>query len=171
MSFYSYWDTLINFMDSGGPVLKILFVTMAVLWLLVVERFSFLFLSSSKSMLALIERGSSRDDKESWFAHRLRDKIVSEYKGHLTASLPLIKTIVAICPLLGLMGTVTGMIQVFDVMALSGTGDARSMAAGISSATIPTMAGMVAALTGIYLASQLESRITVQVENFEAKLD
>ena len=107
MNLYNHWDTLESFMDSGGPVLKVLFITMSILWLLVLERFSFLFLSSSKSMLSLIESWSSRDDKESWFAHRLRDKIVSEYKGNLTASLPMIKTIVAICPLLGLMGTVT----------------------------------------------------------------
>jgi biopolymer transport protein ExbB len=58
--------------------------------------------------------------------------------------------------MLGLLGTVTGMIEVFDVMALSGGGNTRAMASGVSKATIPTMAGMVAALSGIILILQIE---------------
>ena len=54
------------------------------------------------------------------------------------------------CPLLGLLGTVTGMIEVFNIMAVTGGGDAKSMAGGVSRATIPTMAGMVAALSGVF---------------------
>ena len=69
--------------------------------------------------------------------------------------LPMIQTLVALCPLLGLLGTVTGMITVFQVMAFYGTGNARSMAAGVSMATIPTMAGMVGALSGVFLVTIL----------------
>ena len=58
--------------------------------------------------------------------------------------------------MLGLLGTVTGMIEVFDVMAISGSGNTRAMASGVSKATIPTMAGMVAALSGMFLISQIE---------------
>jgi biopolymer transport protein ExbB len=56
---------------------------------------------------------------------------------------------------LGLLGTVTGMIEVFEVMAISGSGNPRSMASGVSKATIPTMAGMVAALSGIAMSTYL----------------
>jgi biopolymer transport protein ExbB len=55
----------------------------------------------------------------------------------------------------GLLGTVTGMIEVFDVMA-GGSGNARGMAGGVSKATLPTMAGMVAALSGMLFSIQLE---------------
>jgi biopolymer transport protein ExbB len=68
----------------------------------------------------------------------------------------MIKTLVAVCPLLGLLGTVTGMIEVFDVMAMVGSGNARAMASGVYMATIPTMAGMVAALSGVYFIARLE---------------
>jgi len=61
---------------------------------------------------------------------------------------------------LGLLGTVTGMVQVFEAMTYSG-GNARSMAAGVSAATIPTMSGMVATLSGVlantFLTSKMES--------------
>ncbi len=56
------------------------------------------------------------------------------------------------------MGTVTGMINVFDVMGMIGNSNARQMAAGISLATIPTMAGMVASLSGLYFENLLESQ-------------
>ena len=68
----------------------------------------------------------------------------------METSLKGLATIAALAPLLGLLGTVTGMVEVFEVMAFSGTGNPRSMAAGVSKATIPTMAGMVAALSGVF---------------------
>jgi biopolymer transport protein ExbB len=58
--------------------------------------------------------------------------------------------------MLGLLGTVTGMIEVFDVMAMAGSGNARGMASGVSKATLPTMAGMVAALSGMLFSIQLD---------------
>ena len=84
--------------------------------------------------------------------------------------MPVIKTLVAVCPLLGLMGTVTGMIEVFDVMAISGSGNARSMASGVSKATIPTMAGMVGALSGVFLITVLNQKISKESEELEDHL-
>ena len=60
-----------------------------------------------------------------------------------------IKGLVALCPLLGLLGTVTGMIEVFDVMAYTGTGNPRAMASGVSKATLPTMTGLVISISGL----------------------
>ena len=82
--------------------------------------------------------------------------LLSEAGQKLDSSLPMIRTLVALCPLLGLLGTVTGMIEVFDVMALQGNANPRAMASGVSMATIPTMAGMVAALSGLYMSVQLK---------------
>jgi len=69
-----------------------------------------------------------------------------------------------------LMGTVTGMIEVFDVMAISGSGNARSMASGVSKATIPTMAGMVGALSGVFLVTVLNQKVNREVEDLEDNL-
>ena len=71
--------------------------------------------------------------------------------------LPLINTCVALAPLFGLLGTVTGMIEVFQVMAFTGGGDARSMAGGVSKATLPTMAGMTTALSGVFATIYLNA--------------
>ena len=55
------------------------------------------------------------------------------------------------------LGTVTGMIEVFQVMAFTGGGDARSMAGGVSKATLPTMAGMTTALSGVFATIYLNA--------------
>ena len=60
--------------------------------------------------------------------------------------LPSLQTIVAIAPLLGLLGTVLGMIKIFDVIALQGTGSAEALSSGIAEALITTAAGLVVAI-------------------------
>jgi len=84
---------------------------------------------------------------------------------------PIVQTLVALCPLLGLMGTVTGMIEVFDAMAVSGSSNARLMASGVSKATIPTMAGMVGALSGVFLVTILTRRVETEVERLDEELE
>ena len=83
--------------------------------------------------------------------------------------------LVAVAPLLGLLGTVTGMVSVFDVMSISGSSDAQAMSAGVSRATIPTMAGMVASLSGLILANYIERmakrRIAVLASDLEVGED
>ena len=72
--------------------------------------------------------------------------------------------------MLGLLGTVTGMIEVFDVMA-SGGGNTRGMAAGVSKATLPTMAGMVAAISGMLFSIQLEHFAEARTAQEQEQLD
>ena len=96
----------------------------------------------------------SRADRSSWNAHQIRRLLVAQVSAKLNAGLGMINTTVAICPMLGLLGTVTGMIEVFDVMA-AGAGNTRGMAGGVSKATLPTMAGMVAAISGMLFSVQL----------------
>ena len=74
------------------------------------------------------------------------------------------------CPLVGLLGTVTGMIEVFDVMAVQGSSNVKSMASGVSMATIPTMAGMVVALSGLLFEKRLEITITQSKQKLEFEI-
>jgi biopolymer transport protein ExbB len=90
--------------------------------------------------------------------------LLSEARDFINENMSLIATCVALCPLLGLLGTVTGMIEVFNVMAVTGGGDAKSMAGGVQRSTIPTMAGMVAALSGLFANTALQ-RITSREEH------
>ena len=60
------------------------------------------------------------------------------------------RVLVPMAPLLGLIGTVSGMLEVFDSMALRGSADARTMASGVSHAMICTMSGLAVSITGLY---------------------
>jgi biopolymer transport protein ExbB len=83
--------------------------------------------------------------------------MLSQAKVEINRNLSIIQTCVVLAPLFGLLGTVTGMIEVFQVMAFNGGGDARAMAGGVSKATLPTMAGMVVALSGVFASIYLNS--------------
>ncbi len=69
-----------------------------------------------------------------------------------------IAILASVAPLLGLLGTVSGMITTFLVIAVSGTGDARALASGISEALITTQTGLVVAVPGLFLANYLRRR-------------
>ncbi|NNE42574.1 MAG: MotA/TolQ/ExbB proton channel family protein [Gemmatimonadetes bacterium] len=140
------------------------------MWILIVERAVYFRTEHRRHMAETIAAWEARPERQSWKAHRVRRALVSRVSEAASGSIPLIKTLVALCPLLGLLGTVTGMIEVFDVLAVSGTGNARSMAAGVSKATVPTMAGMVGALSGVFTGTILSRVADREVERLEETL-
>ena len=99
----------------------------------------------------------------------IRQGLISEVNTKLSMNMGFIKTLISLLPLLGLLGTVTGMVQVFEAMNTSG-GNARTMAAGVSAATIPTMSGMVATLSGVLANTFLSSRVQVESDYMENTL-
>jgi biopolymer transport protein ExbB len=154
----SFFEQISDFLAAGGDVLTVIFFATFVLWFFIIERFIFF---KKRFPILLSEQEQTwqeRSDKSSWKAHRIRDYMISKSSQEVFRFIPFIKMLVNTAPLLGLLGTVTGMIAVFDVMALTGTGNARLMASGISMATIPTMAGMVTALSGLYFGSLFERK-------------
>ncbi len=160
---------ILRFMEMGGDVLWLIAIITFLMWTLIFERFWF-FLTEHKTMVKVAsERWEGRDERTSWSAHQVREAIISDASDRITGSLPIIQTCVALCPLFGLLGTVTGMIAVFDAMATQG-GNARSMAAGVSMATIPTMSGMIASLSGLVGSTWLRRKIEYEIELFEDHL-
>lgn len=160
---------IITFMDQGGDVLWLIAALTFLMWTLVFERIHYFYTEHRSVITVASEEWEDRSERRSWSAHQIRDEIISTASGKITGSLPLIQTCVMLCPLLGLLGTVTGMITVFDSMATHG-GNARSMAAGVSMATIPTMAGMIAALSGVLATTFLKRRIDFEIDYFQDHL-
>ena len=144
------------FIERGGDVLLLIGAVTFLMWTLMLERLWYFRVVQPKEANRVQGIWNARADHDSWYAVQIRRLLVSEVRTELGQSIRIIKTLVAVCPMLGLLGTVTGMIEVFDVMAISGSGNTRAMASGVSKATIPTMAGMVAALSGMILILQIE---------------
>ena len=163
-------NALRSFLDTGGQVLLVIGVLIFAMWLLILERFIYLFGLYRKQRKDVISCWKARTERNSWNAEQIKQAQISRIGIKLNANLPYIGVMVALCPLLGLLGTVTGMIEVFNVMAITGSGSARSMAAGVSKATIPTMAGMVGALSGVFAVTFLQRKAKREVELLEDKL-
>ncbi len=135
-----------------------IFAATIIMWTLIIERFWFFRTALPPKIAAAHREWLERPQKTSWASIRIRRQLISEISVAAHHNIGTIQVLMAILPLLGLLGTVTGMIQVFNVMAVVGTSNARLMAGGVSAATIPTMAGLVAALSGLYLAVYLQRR-------------
>lgn len=154
--FIDMMNNIRDFMATGGEVLTVIAGVICLMWLLIFERFVFIIFSYRGQKKQLQTTWHVRSEQHSWNAEQIRQALIARGSVLLTSNLPLIQSLVVLCPLLGLLGTVTGMIEVFDVMAISGSGNARSMASGVSRATIPTMAGMVGSLSGVFASTWLQ---------------
>ena len=163
-------EAIRDFMVLGGPVLRVIAVTIFLMWVLIIERMVFFRTSMKVLSRQIYDEWESRPERQSWNAKQIRELMISRFSEATNKGINVIQTLVALCPLLGLLGTVTGMISVFQVMAVSGSGNVRAMAAGVSQATVPTMAGMVGALSGVLLVTLLTRRATHEVEFLEDSL-
>ena len=159
-----------EFFEAGGPVLWGILMVTIIMWTLIIERFWFFQYLLPQKRLEIIDEWGSINNKGDWFSMRMRDQMISEVATETKRFLLTIETMMQILPLLGLLGTVVGMIKVFDVMTFFGTGNARLMASGVSQATIPTMAGLVAAISGLYIANLLKRKADDEISRIADQL-
>ena len=149
---------------GGGPFVIWIFACGVVLWTLVLERYWYFSRILPREAEAMLAQWNARTDRNSWLARNVRRAMISRLNVGMTASFPLLRVLVPLSPLLGLVGTVGGMLEVFDSMALRGSADARSMASGVSHAMICTMTGLAISITGLYPVFYFQSRARRETE-------
>ena len=157
-------EAVLDFFAMGGPIIPVVAIVLVIMWVFMLERIASFYFEHKNVVKRAMDTWEARSERKSWHAHRVREYLISEVRVKTTEFLGLIKVSVALCPLVGLLGTVTGMITVFEVMALLGSGNARAMAAGVTQATIPTMSGLVAALSGYFISVWLQSKAKVEIQ-------
>lgn len=174
---HAYWlslvdssHVLLDFMAAGGLEMWVLAGICVIYWALVFERLWF---------MRRVFPGWAEERRQAWGAinqlsgtwqRAVRTAWLAQAQQKLAGPLRFGKVLVALYPLLGLLGTVSGMIAVFDVLALNGAGNPRAMAAGVWRATLPTMAGMVLAITGLFSLAQLERAARQALERLADQL-
>lgn len=142
---FDFLYTINSFIEKGGDVLIIIFIVAFTMWSVILDKLFYHFFIYKKR-LSLFKIG-----------HKQLNKIFFlSTKKKIENGMSFIKISIIIAPLLGLLGTVTGMIEVFDIISILGNSDAKAMSSGISQATIPTMVGMSVALSGMIFQTYLK---------------
>lgn len=155
---------------AGGWIVVAIMSLSSVMWVLILDRYIFFWRTEKKLAETTLRYWLENRSNSPLVDRRLRASLTDSFRAKLSTSIGTIHVITAILPLLGLLGTVTGMIKTFEVMTVFGSGNVRGMADGISEALITTMAGLLTALTGIYFASDLTDRVRRETEHLAARL-
>jgi biopolymer transport protein ExbB len=169
----------VDFFGSGGGIMYPLLIVSLVLWTLIVRKSKELLTirreecSAAKCLASLsrneligaewqravmrnfLRLGKQGCSKDSKYLEKLTSRVGTRMNGSVKAILVL----AGVAPLLGLLGTVSGMITTFEVIASFGTGNARAMASGISEALITTQTGLVVAVPGLIIGNLLQRRV------------
>lgn len=177
-----YYYLVSDYLAGGGVVMIPLMIVSVVMWALIINRVLFfrrLYHRNMKWPNALDHVRSNRIPDRSRYrgiisvlvteflkrksGERQLDRfILDETVVWLVSStdryLAVIGVLAGIAPLMGLLGTVTGMIATFDSIAIFGTGNTRAMAGGISEALITTQTGLLVAIPGVYMKNFLVRR-------------
>ena len=162
--FYDAADALFEFMQKGGDVLYLIGLLAFLMWFLIFERLWYFFFNHQSTIDVVVQDWSKRSDKKSWNSKAIREMLISQTSSKINLNLTLIKLCVGVAPLLGLFGTITGMMEVFHLLAITGGGDAKAMAGGVSRSTIPAMAGLSVAITGTFASTFLRNKSNREVE-------
>ena len=151
MTTQQVFEAVQAFIERGGDVLYLVFGVTALMWTMILERSWYMRVTHRFHVKAVLAQWKARKDHNSWYAEQIRRMLVAQVAERLHHSLNMIKTCVALCPLLGLLGTVTGMIQTFQAITLFGAGDPKMMASGIAEALVTTMIGLMVAIPLVLL--------------------
>lgn len=171
MNWSNYKDALSNLFEQGGPTLWAILFASILLWILILERYWFHWRELPRLRRELLEtwRSEKPSIPEGLFVRRING-LAGDLYAEVNRNVQALQALTGILPLLGLYGTVSGMIKVFEVMTIFGSGNTRGMASGISEALVTTMAGLFTALSGIYFVSDLERRAADNARRFEGDL-
>ena len=155
---------MVSLWNDGGPWVFWIFSAGVLMWALILERYWYFSRILPKQIAAVQADWQARKDRTSWCARQIRTAMISRLNGSMTTGFPVMQVLVPMSPLLGLIGTVSGMLEVFDSMALRGSADARTMASGVSHAMICTMSGLAVSILGLYPVHYFTDRAKRETE-------
>ena len=163
-------ETLSRFFETGGTVLVFIAGVALLLWTLIFERFIYFHVGHARVVRSKLATWPLRNADSAWHTRHLKAQLFSEVSQSLERNLPLIRVCVKLALLLGLLGTVSGMTQVFEALAMGAGSNSGRIAIGFSHATIPTMAGMVVSLSGLGFSAWLSARAEREKNRFRKLL-
>jgi len=154
----------------GGPVLYVLFFITLLIFYILIDKYNFLVFQSNEWRNNKLSEFKKEFPPETT-DYKVVDRILlSSISRESKSNIKILQGLISMCPMIGLLGTVYGMIEVFEVLSFLGTGNPRAMSSGVAMATIPTMSGMVITLFGLYFYQDITGRIDNLSKNFKIDL-
>ena len=169
-SLEAIYEETLAFMELGGPVAWPLAIVAMLMWFIIIDHFWFSLMEYPRRRQEAIDAWFARADQHSWHARQIRAEAISRLVVDYRGSLLVLQNLIAVCPLMGLLGTVMGMLEVFDAVALMGNSNVRALASGVSQATVSTMIGMVIALSGLYFGERFRRSVEAERRTLEDRL-
>ena len=159
-----------EFLESGGYVLYAILATALVTWFLIGERYWYFLFVEKQTAKNVIADWETLSAASTTMLKAIRSCRISQFRQAARKHLVLIKALTNVSILFGLLGTITGMIRLFEGIALTRGGDVRMLADGVSQTIIPAMAGLVVAISGFYFSSRLKRRADREVHRMADQL-
>lgn len=158
------YQALREMRQLGGPVVLWIFIACVLMWSISIERYWYFRKILPVEANQKLARWNARPNKYSWSSRQIRAAMISQLNAAMSSKLVVLRALVPLSPLLGLLGTVSGMLSVFDSMAARGSADARSMATGVSEAMVCTLSGLAVSISGLYPVYYFRRRVRVETE-------
>jgi biopolymer transport protein ExbB len=143
----------------GGPVLFVLFFISFLIFFIFVNKYTFIYFDKSEWFTKKLDDFIKNNPPEIFSLKQVQKTYISELNRVSNTNIKLLDGLIGMCPMIGLLGTVYGMIEVFEVLSFLGTGNPRAMSSGVAKATIPTMASMVITIFSLYFRQDITGRI------------
>lgn len=170
-----YWESL-RYLQGGGAIMAPLLVVSIWMWVLIFKKLAELYWHSQRKTRHADSTAANMATGTSWQSEiihnftrqrtfdpeldrKLVQKLVKQHSTGLEKHVHTILVLASSAPLLGLLGTVTGMITTFEVISHFGTGNARALASGISEALITTQSGLIVAIPGLFMGNFIRRRV------------
>ena len=154
----------------GGPVLYVLFFITLIIFYILIDKYRFIFFNSESWLKLKLSEFKKEFPPETTDYKLVESVLLASVSRESKTNIKMLEGLISMCPMIGLLGTVYGMIEVFEVLSFLGTGNPRAMSSGVAMATIPTMSGMVITLFGLYFYQDLNGRINSLSNNFKSSL-
>ena len=154
----------------GGPVLYVLFFVTLIIFYILIDKYRFIFFNSESWLKLKLSEFKKEFPPETTDYKFVESVLLASVSRESKTNIKMLEGLISMCPMIGLLVTVYGMIEVFEVLSFLGTGNPRAMSSGVAMATIPTMSGMVITLFGLYFYQDLNGRINSLSNNFKSSL-
>lgn len=167
---FGLYDGFVRLFSGGAVVLTLIFLLAVILWALIIERYWYFLFIHPDVLDNSLQIWSRRANGPAHLARRTRRQILTDVGGQMSRYVTLIQSLVVVIFLLGLLGSVGGMMKVLDALTESGDATTLALSRAIGSAAIPVVTGLAVVVTGVLFGQELKQRVIRETRLLRDKL-